>query len=272
MGNKEDWEEIEKWNRERNEKNRLKYKLDLSNMDREEAKMKNFIKVLNTTGKGIKVLGSIIAIVILCIIFVFIKIVLSNMRSSFYVDVEKEIETLKGVKVELISKDVVEAPGYKNENGIFYFKIKNFTELQFNVIKKGGQSINDYDSNLQKYLFTNWESDDKKYFKTEEYIDTDELLYYRNYIEITEYDDLKQATEKIINFLEYAENWNDKNNIIKYKYQKEGQYCVAPIGMIYIKIKDKIISPYSELYITANKIRENAENFYKEQFLEQKKW
>ena len=268
MGNKEDWEEIEKWNRERNEKNRLKYKLDLSNMDKEEAKMRNFVNVLKTTGKGVKVLGIIIAIIVIFTIFNIIYIVFSNMRNSFYVDVEKDIETLKGVKVELISKDVVEAPGYKNENGTFYFRIKNFPEIQFTVIKKGGQSVNNYDSNLQKYLFNNWNSDDKKYFKTEEYVDINELSYYRNYIEITEYKDLELATEKLIDFLDYAENWNDDNNIIKYKYQKEGQYCVAPIGMIYIKINDKIISPYSELYITADKIRENAEKFYKEQFLQ----
>lgn len=79
---------------------------------------------------------------------------------------------------------------------------------------------------------------------------------------IKEYEDIKQATEKIINFLDYSENWNNENNIIKYKYQKKGQYCIAPIGMVYIKIYDQIISPYSELYITADKIRENAEKFY----------
>ena len=180
------------------------------------------------------------------------------MRSSFYVDVEKEIETLKGVKIELISKDVVEAHGYKNENGTFYFKIKNLPEVQFTVIKNGGKSLNDYDSNLQKYLFNNWNSNEKEYFETEEYIDQDGLLYYSNYIRISEEKELELATERILDFLEYAEDWNKENKIIKYKYQKEGQFCVAPIGMTYIKINDKIISPYSELYITADKIRENA--------------
>ena len=258
MGNKEDWEEIEKWDRERNEKEQLKYGIDLSNMDKEEAKVKRFVKTLNITGKGLKVLGIIISIVVIFIIFTLINIVLSNMRSSFYVDVEKEIETLKGVKIELISKDVVEAPGYKNENGTFYFKIKNLPEVQFNVIKNGGKSLNDYDSNLQKYLFNNWNSSEKEYFETEEYIDQDGLLYYSNYFRISEEKELELATERILDFLQYAEDWNKENKIIKYKYQKEGQFCVAPIGMTYIKINDKIISPYSELYITTDKIRENA--------------
>ena len=258
MGNKEDWEEIEKCERERNEKNKLKYGIDLSNMDKEEAKVKRVVRTLNSAGKGLKILGIITSIVVIFIIFTLINIVLSNMRSSFYVDVEKEIETLKGVKIELISKDVVEAPGYKNENGTFYFKIKNLPEVQFTVIKNGGKSLNDYDSNLQKYLFNNWNSSEKEYFETEEYIDQDGLLYYSNYIRISEEKELEQATELILDFLEYAEDWNKENKIIKYKYQKEGQFCVAPIGMIYIKINDKIISPYSELYITADKIRENA--------------
>ena len=74
MGNKEDWEEIEKWNRERNEKNGLKYKLDLANMDKEEAKMRNFVNVLKTTGKGVKVLGIIIAIIVIFTIFNIIYI------------------------------------------------------------------------------------------------------------------------------------------------------------------------------------------------------
>lgn len=258
MGNKEDWEEIEKCERERNERNQLKYGIDLSGMEKEEVKVKKFVKILNNTGKGIKVLGIIISVIVIFIIFTLINIVLSNMRSSFHVDVEKEIETLKGVKIELISKDVVEAHGYKNENGTFYFKIKNLPEVQFTVIKNGGKSLNDYDSNLQKYLFNNWNSNEKEYFKTEEYIDQDGLLYYSNYIRISEEKELELATELILDFLQYAEDWNKENKIIKYKYQKEGQFCVAPIGMTYIKINDKIISPYSELYITTDKIRENA--------------
>ena len=267
MGNKEDWEEIEKWDRERNEANKLKYGIDLSNMGKEEAKVKKFVKVLNNTGKGLKVLGIIILVIVVLIVCFILNIVLSNMRNSFYIDVKKDIETLKWVKIELISKDVVEVPGYKNENGTYYFRIKKKPEIEFTVTKYWGSSANDYDSNLQKYLFENWNSNNKQYFETEEYIDEDGLLHYSNYISVLELEELDQATELVLEFLKYAEEWNKENKVADYKFQKEGQFCVAPVGSTYIKLNDKVVFLYSGLYDTADKIRENVENFkrdYKE--------
>lgn len=258
MGNKEDWEEIERWHNEKNENDKLKYMHNVLNIDEEETKVKKFVKVLSVAGKGLKVGGIIVAIVVAFILITIISMVLANMKSSFYVDVKKDIETSHFCKIKLISKDVVETYGYNNENGKYYFEIKKCPSVKFTVIKDGGKDYDDYDENLQKYLFDNWNSSEKNNFKTEEYIEINGILYYRNYIEIENYSELIQATENIIHFMEYAEKWNNEHKIINNYHQKEYEFFVAPMGMTFIKVKDEVINPYCETYITTDKIKENA--------------
>ena len=151
MGNKEDWEELEKWN----ESKKAQYGINLTNMEKEKAKLDNWTKKLKIFGKTLKI-GWIIILIMLILIFItIIDIAFSNMRNSFYVDVKEDIETRNFCKVKLISKDVVEAPGYKNENGTFYFEIKKLPNVKFTAKKKYGTSMDDFAANFEKYLFEN---------------------------------------------------------------------------------------------------------------------
>ena len=259
MGNKEDWEELEKWN----ESKKAQYGINLTNMEKEKAKLDNWTKKLKIFGKTLKI-GWIIILIMLILIFItIIDIAFSNMRNSFYVDVKEDIETRNFCKVKLISKDVVEAPGYKNENGTFYFEIKKLPNVKFTAKKKYGTSMDDFAANFEKYLFENWSADEKKYFKTEEYIEEYEglsegLLNYRIYIEIENYDELLHSIDYIIDYLEYAENWNKETKIINNYHRNKEEFSVSP-GNISIKIKDK------EIYIitypnvrTSSEIKEKA--------------
>lgn len=264
MGNKEDWEEIEKWDRERKEKNKLEYKLDLSNMDKEENKVKKFAKAQNVIIKMLIGGGIIILIRGLFILIPILTMILANMKSSFFIDVKKDIETSNFCKIRLISKDVVKTYGYKNENGTYYFELAKCPDVKFTAIKDGGTDYYDYKENLQRYLFDNWTSSEKSIFKIEEYTESNGLLYYRNYIEIENSDELMQATESIIHFMEYAEQWNEENKVINNYIQKKDEFFVAPLGMTFIKINDEIISPYSETYMTVDEIKESAKRQYLE--------
>lgn len=264
MGNKEDWKELEKWNEAREESKKIEYGMDFSDIPKRNNKVDNFVKALNIAGKGFIVGGIIVLMIVIYILITIISIVLANMKGSFYIDVKKDIETTHFCKIKLISKDVVEASGYKNENGTYYFELVKCPDVKITAIKDGGIDYYDYKENLQKYLFNNWDNSAKNKFKTEEYIMSNGLLYYRNYIEAESFEEVMQATENIIQFTEYAEQWNKENKVINNYLQKEEEFFVAPLGMTFIKMGETIISPYSEIYLTADEIRESAKRQYLE--------
>lgn len=248
----------------RKEKKIIPYGIKLSDTSKEQTSVKKFVKVLNVIGKTLICGGIIVLIRGLFLVITIVSIVLANMKSSFFIDVKKDIETSHFCKIKLISKDVVKTYGYKNENGTYYFELSKCPEVKFTAIKDGGIDYYDYKENLQKYLFDNWDSTSKNNFKTEEYIEPNGLLYYRNYIESENFEEVMQATEDIIQFVEYAEQWNKKNKAINNYIQKKGEFFVAPIGMTFIKISDQIIIPYSETYMTADEIKEKAKKQYSE--------
>ena len=261
MGNKEDWEELERWSKNIDANNKVKYGIDLSNMDKEKRKLDNLTEKSRKFGKTIKISWIIIFIILVLNLIVVIDIAFSNMKNLFYVDVKKDIETRNFCKVKLISKDTVEALGYENENGTFYFEMKKLPDVKFKVIKNYGKTMDDFDANFEKYLFENWKSDEKKYFKTDEYIEENEglskgLLNYKIYIEIENYDEPLHSIDYIIDYLEYAENWNKETKIINNYHRNKEEFCVSP-GNINIKIKDTYITTYPNVR-TSNKIKEKA--------------
>ena len=60
MGNKEDWEELEKWN----ESKKAQYGINLTNMEKEKDKLDNWTKKLKIFGKTLKI-GWIIILIML---------------------------------------------------------------------------------------------------------------------------------------------------------------------------------------------------------------
>ena len=264
MGKKEDWEELEKWNQRKEEENKEQYGIDLSNISNEHKKVKKFAKALNFIGKMFIGSGIIIFLIGLFLLTVLISIILSNQKNSFYIDVKKGIETSNFCKVKLISKDVVKSYGLNNENGIYYFEVKKCPEITFTAIKKGGINKYDYAGHLQKYLFVNWDNQNKAKFKTEEYINNNGLLNYKNYIESTNFDEVMQSTEDIIQFLQYAERLNDENKVIKNPFQTKDTFFIAPLGGAFIKFNGYDIVPYSNSYMTESDIIENSQMQYYE--------
>ena len=92
-------------------------------------------------------------------------------------------------------------------------------------------------------------------------LDENGMLNYEIYINVDKVGDIEQATEYLINFLEYAEKWNKENKIVKISQQKNNQF-VVPIWRIYIKIQEKRIYPYNMMFQTADEIREEVKKQY----------
>lgn len=73
-----------------------------------------------------------------------------------------------------------------------------------------------------------------------------------------------QSTEDIIQFLQYAERWNDENKVIKNPFQKKDTFFIAPLGGAFIKFNGYDIVPYSNSYMTESDIIENSQMQYYE--------
>lgn len=257
MGNKEDWEELEKWAENEKVKNIETFKLDLDNVDMQKKakKVNTVVRFLNKILKIIKKIYLLFVIFIALSTLIFLYTGFSNMKSRFNADIGS-IEDMNHIKIKILSQDTDD-----RGNGTYIMALKNKQEIQFKAIKDYGKLSDDYHANFQKYIFNNWDNDLKEKFEVKENINNNGLLSYENYIIVDNIEELEKATEYIIDFLEYAEKWNKENKIVKIKWQKDGQFIV-PIYNIYIQFQERIIYPYHAMFQTADEIREESKNLY----------
>ena len=216
--------------------------------------------------KGLKI-TKIILVIIAIIIFAFIlfkiftqiSIVLSNMESAHNVNVEKTMEFEFEAKLKLISKDVD-----RYGNGEYYFQVKKVPEIQAKAIKEYGKiKRHDLFENFTKYLFDNWNSSEKEKFTVKESRDGDNMLNYELYIEIHNEQELEEATEAVIHFLDYAHEWNDKKKLVNSWRENDRQYILQLGSYIYlITDNGNVILPYNTRFQTAEEIRDNVKEQY----------
>ena len=264
MGSKEEWEEIEKSIEESNKEKFKKYKgIDITKIA-EEAKNDSQTKMIK---KGFNI-SKIILIIIVIIISVFmlfkiftqISIVLSNMESSHNVNVEKTMEFEFEAKLKLISKDVD-----RYGNGEYYFQVKKVPEIQAKAVKEYGKiKRHDLFENFTKYLFDNWNSSEKEMFTVKEGRDANNMLNYELYIEIHNEQELVEATETIISFLDYAHAWNEKEQLVNSWRENDNQYILQLYSYIFLTTDngEKII-PYNTRFQTAEEVRKSAKEQYR---------
>ena len=220
MGNKEDWEELEKWQERRKEEQKEKFRVDFSEIGekREYKGVNNVVKGMKIAGKTIKFGGIITIIVIIAIVILIFDLIISNINAKTNVKAEKTIESMYNTNIELVSKDIDD-----KENGKYIFKLSDNSEIQFTAIKKYGSLSEDFSDNCHKYYFDKWNSSDKKYFTI---IDrTNEILDYDTYISINNEKDLDMAMNAINEFADFCgENFSFTWRI----YLKKGDYTIYP--------------------------------------------
>lgn len=148
----------------------------------------------------------------------------------------------------------------RNGNGKYLASPKGFPAIQFTVIKHWGNIQTDFEDNYQKYLFTHWESDRKEKFSATEEFELG-LLVYQNYITVNENETIEEAIEDLINFIEYAENWNSEHKIINMPHWSKEYYRVPMNVSIYLQENDTWLrNIYSGTGYTADKVREKVRN------------
>ena len=261
MPNKEEWESVEASIKDKDEQDFKKYGLDLKEQYNKTNFKKNDSKIyiIYFFKRVFKILVIILVSYIIFLIGVQLYISLANMKNARHANVETSIETSSNIDIEIISKNVEEKYG----NGEYYFKIKKVPEITFKATKNYSQIKDDLLDNLYKYLFENWTDSDKNKFIVAEEISEDGFLSYETYININTYDELISATDTVIKFIQYAENWNKINKKVVHVWQqKEGQFVIPLQLNIYLKKGDSVILPYSSMFQTAEEIKEQSINSY----------
>lgn len=240
--NNNDWNEIEKWNKEKEESEKNKYGVKLSELDNEKSKkeVNRFVRALKVIGYTLKTTSIGIFLIAGFVIYLFISIVFHNINSKTNIGVKQAIEPRYNVKVEIIEQQIDE-----KENGKYFLQLKDNPNIKFTAIKKFGNLTEDYSTRKHKYYFEKWNSDNKKFFKVEENIEND-ILSYATYID--GFDDIEKSTNIIIDFANYC-----GDNFM-------------PNWRIFLKKGDIQIYPYQAANITPEEAMQNAKELYQKYF------
>lgn len=249
MGNQEDWKEIEKYIKEKDNQKIAEYGFDINKELENQIKRNNAPKTKRIK-KAIKinfyVAIALIVIPLVVLLGMTLYFYYDSMQGRFFADAQETIEGHIGEKIKIKTKDVDD-----NENGVYTFIVKDKKEIEIHAIKKWGTVQHDAESQYFKYYFERWEDSEKEKFIVDEgYVDTSSyedkttnwLLDYNTYIEVNNYQEMIDATEAIIRFLQYM---NKNINVDTY-----------------IRFNGIGILPNSFSPATYNQMRENAKLQY----------
>jgi len=238
MDNKDDWDELEKWNTQRiiNEKENAKFYFEEFNKNK---KVDTFVKGLKISGSVMKLITFIIILIVVFISATLVNVHLSNLRGKITIDVVSTIQNMYSTKVKIISKDID-----KEDDGVYRLQVKKNKEIQFTAIKDGNSLKEDYLDRNHKYYFNKWNSANKDKFKTNEIVNN-EILEYETYIEISSYEEIEDVVNAIFEFEDFCGD----------KY--------FPLWNIYLMKENKKIYPYPN---TTIKSKEDSINHSKEMY------
>lgn len=240
MDNKNDWKELEKEQGIKDSSIIQQYGFDIKKYTE-----KTFSKKGLERRRKINILIKIsIPLIILFIIFTQINSVNIKLKARTIENIKSFIK-LSGVDdVEIIWQKT-----YWAGAGFYTLKTLNPPNIEMNVLVSEDNTIStDLSSRYYKYYFEKWEYENKyKFIVNESYEDYNyktktmkngQFNYY-TYIEVNNYEEMLQATEDIINFIEYMGN---RSMIVR----------------SYIKVNNSFIIPHGTQNESNEEIRESA--------------
>ena len=247
MDNKEDWEELERWNESRIESQKEKFGIEYDkynnlNTKEQRKKIDKVVKGLNITGKALKIFAILIFTIAIFLVLLIVYINVSNLKERTDVSVVKVIENMYNIKIKLISQDI---DGKGNE--VYKFELEENNEIKFTAIKNFGNLTEDFLDQSQKYYFDKWNSPNKEYFIVEENI-TDGILDYDTYLIINNYEDIEKNVNMINEFVDFCRT----------KFY--------PSWQIYLKKEKSRIYPYNHSGMSKEDAMNNAKDLYNKYF------
>ncbi len=244
-----DWKEIEDFTQKERLDRIEKYGFDIYNQFERKTSKETLKKRKNI--KKVVIIISIILIIILILScwanFIQMKYKLArinNLKSIYLMDFEEKI-----VKSDITG------------NGFFIYKMREIPELEIHAISKKEDDtfIQDVEARMYQYFFEKWNSPNKSKFIVEEnyedctygwHTQKNWILEFETYIEVNSYEEMIDATEMIIEFIDYM---SYPQIIVK----------------SYIKYKNQFILPHNVSIQNDDEIRQSAKiQFWK---IEEKK-
>lgn len=134
----------------------------------------------------------------------------------------------------------------KEKDGIYRLQVKNNREIQFTAIKAGNSLKEDFLDRTHQYYFNKWNSTSKEKFKIKESINN-EILEYDTYIEINNYEEIKEAVNIIFEFKEFC---NEKYLSLWHIYLIQENKRIYPLQSNEITREQAI--NYVKTYMTDN--------------------
>lgn len=207
MENKEDWEELEKWQKDQELKKLSNKKLYTESFDEKNINgAKVFSKIVNFITKSISIttVTIIIAVITIAVLFVY---------TSFAVVAPKN--TVKYLKKVYGGERFKIVENYSNNNGkgLYVLIPKSNKNIKFKAYNKSNGVHDDYSAQRLKYYIENCE--DKTLLenfnieeKVEKYED-EEFLKYDVNIKINDYNELNEKVQKVYQLVKYL-NSKDK--------------------------------------------------------------
>lgn len=236
--NNDDWKEIDTFAQKEKADMIEKYGLDLYEKFQKKTSKGSFKKRKNI--KKIAIMINIVLIIVLVFICWANSIQLkyklariNNLKSVYLMDFEEKI----------VNSDIT-------GNGFFIYKIEEIPELEIHAISKKGDDtfVEDVEARIYKYFFERWNNPNKSKFNVEEsyedythglHTQIDWILKFKTYIEVNNYEEMIEATETIIDFLDYM---------------SYPQIIVES----YIKYNNQLILPHNVSIQNDDEIRESA--------------
>jgi len=230
MKNKEDWDKLEEWQRQKNEEKQERFG--------EATKKQKKVKPQSFWGKfkeGIDNSSITMLDLIVCIVgIIVVAFVWSGLAKRFNTNqnIEEDLERDFQTGMFLVSKETDE-----KGNGKYIFSLDENTDIKFNVIKENGRLSNDFKNRKFKYYFEKWESDKKEKFIIEENEQEKGILNYTVIYPIEKYEELEIAINDMHEFIDYVGNARESS--WQY-YVRKDELVVYPYNIDHISKEDAL--------------------------------
>ena len=201
MENKNDWDELEKWQKRKEAEEIEKYGMKISEDDKIKGrkKVEKLSKNIRKIGISLRTLGIIILIIVCLIVGFVLYLINYNIQNRTNINAKKTVETMYNIKVKTIDEQLNE---HKNK-GKYIFETKEEPIIRFVAIKEYGSLKEDYNKKAKKYYYEKWNNENKKYFKINE-SEENGLLSYEIYVDLNDFDNFDDAVNKIIEFANFC--------------------------------------------------------------------
>ena len=227
MSEKQEWEELEKWYREKQEKSKERYGFNNSVLEEKKPLKEN----LRTTVYSISEMKNKIWIILVIICFILVGFIFSRIYLATHKTEEQKVIEMAKSLYQIDCKVIQTENLGENKDRYTLQRVDN-PAIVFKCVKTKGGYAFDYTAHMHREYFKGWQGEKKSEFMEEEKTNEEGLLEYNTYISVTaeDFDNIGNKIRDISDFVKEAgENYSPYWNIyLEYKESRIYPYLGMP--------------------------------------------